>query len=175
MSTLKVNQLQDTSGNVLPFGVTMQDTWVVTSNANVNGAADITSNWAKQSANSESQTGNIGTGMSESSGVFTFPSTGIYFIQSILTVKGNGGRTYMGWRHAVSVNGGSNYENVATSYGSGYMNTAYINVYLSHLLDVTSTSNVKIKFSHNFSDTGYIIGDSRDKHTGVTFTRLGDT
>ena len=47
MSTLKVNTIQDTSGNNRPSGITMHDNWVLTSTANVNSTADITSNWAK--------------------------------------------------------------------------------------------------------------------------------
>tara|TARA_Y100000401_G_scaffold50402_1_gene39341 strand:- start:1170 stop:1697 length:528 start_codon:yes stop_codon:yes gene_type:complete len=175
MSILKVNTIQNTSGTVQPFGITMHDNWVLTSTANVNSTADITSNWARHSDQSAALAGNIGTGMSQSSGVFTFPSAGIYLVQSMFTFKGNGGRTYVGVRHPVSTNSGSSYTNVCSTYGNGYMNTAHINVVCSNVIDVTDASTYRMKISYDVSDTVQILGYSTDKHTGVTFTRLGDT
>ena len=119
--------------------------------------------------------GNIGTGMSQSSGVFTFPSAGIYLVQSMFTFKGNGGRTYVGVRHPVSSNSGTSYTNTCSTYGNGYMNTAHINVVCTNIIDVTDASTFRMKISYDVSDTVQILGYSTDKHTGVSFTRLGDT
>ena len=44
------------------------------------GSTDITANLERSD---DATTGTIGTGMTESSGIFTFPSTGIYRIQVI--------------------------------------------------------------------------------------------
>ena len=56
-------------------GITMADAYKVTSS--FSGTAEITSNWARDTSRGG---GNIGSAMSESSGVFTFPSTGIYLV-----------------------------------------------------------------------------------------------
>ena len=59
-------------------GITMVDSWYVSAgldpaaNANV-----ITQNWTR---NTNTNTGRIGSAMTQSSGIFTFPSTGIYHI-----------------------------------------------------------------------------------------------
>ena len=76
-------------------GITMQDSWIVTTNYSTNGVADITANWARHSA-SLTDAGNIGSAMTQSSGVFTFPSTGIYLVVASLVARGSGGRTYLG-------------------------------------------------------------------------------
>ena len=57
----------------------MVDEWRI--NANVtqgSGAQVITSNWERADTGNS---GKIGTGMTQSSGVFTYPSTGIYLVQ----------------------------------------------------------------------------------------------
>ncbi len=79
-------------------GITMVDSWVITASFNASSAADITSNWAKHSAAS-SAFGTIGTGMTESSGIFTFPSTGIYMVTHTVGGRCHGSaRPYMGIR-----------------------------------------------------------------------------
>ena len=173
MSTLKVNTIQDTSGNVQPFGITMQDSWIITSSFAANSEADITSNWARHSVQS-SDFGVIGSAMTESSGIFTFPSTGIYIVTSTMVVQTNGGRTYLGMRQKFTTDNSNYTENIA-GYSNGYQNNAYATVTIIAVYDVTNTSTHKIKFQHNLSDTVNILGNSSQKHTGATFTRLGDT
>ena len=141
MSTLKVNAIQDTSGNVQPFGITMNESWMLTSSFNGNGEADITSNWGKHSAGNSAQ-GDIGTGMTESSGITT---------------------------------DGSNFTENVESFSNGYQNTAFLQVHITGVYDVTNTSTHKIKFQHNISDTVSVKGSASIKTTGVVFTRLGDT
>ena len=84
-------------------GITMQDSWVITSNYTTNGAVDITANWARHSAASSTLFGNIGSAMTESSGVFTFPSTGIYLVVAAVVIRAEGGgRTYLGAEQRIS-------------------------------------------------------------------------
>ncbi|WP_290942084.1 hypothetical protein [Hyphomonas sp.] len=176
MSTLKVNTIQDTSGNVQPFGITMQDSWVVTSGYSTNATVDITANWARHSAASSTFFGNIGSAMTESSGVFTFPSTGIYLVMASLVVKTNGGgRTYLGAEQRISSDSGSNYTDASVSYNSGYQNNAYASAITIAVYNVTNASNFRWKLRSVFSDTTLVVGDATNKLSGVTFTRLGDT
>jgi hypothetical protein len=55
----------------------MADQWRLTTDTNDNINADVTTNWERNDASSWS---GIGTGLTESSGVFTLPQTGIYKI-----------------------------------------------------------------------------------------------
>ena len=64
------------SGTATGFGITEADQWRIT--ANHSGVADITANWERVDTDGFNH---IGTGMSESSGIFTFPSTGLYQVR----------------------------------------------------------------------------------------------
>ena len=68
----------DGSGNLTwadPPGITEMDQWRLTTNVTVSASGGfLTSDWERNDTNFSK----IGTGMTESSGVFTFPSTGIW-------------------------------------------------------------------------------------------------
>ena len=83
-STLKVQNIAHTGGTnaitvasdgkvSFPNRPLMTNTWQITSSKS--GGGDITANWAKTTYYS---TASSGSDMTQSSGVFTFPETGIY-------------------------------------------------------------------------------------------------
>jgi hypothetical protein len=154
-------------------GITEADQWRLTAN--------ITSNTDPISSNLErvddASFGYIGSGMSVSSGVWTFPSTGIY--QILFTIKGNSnahGDTYRIELYA-STDGGSNYDQVGdTSLGAASTTAVGFTATSSNFIDVTNTSNVKIKFTAaSMSSGSNIEGNSDYNKTCFTFIRLGDT
>ena len=112
--------------------------------------------------------------MTESSGIFTFPTTGIYLVMSRMLVQCNGGRSYIGMRQKFATDG-SNFGENAEGYSNGYANTAFAQVHITGVYDVTNTSTHKIKFQHNISDTVTLLGNSAVTTTSASFTRLGDT
>ena len=65
-----------TSGFVNGGGLTEADTWRVTTNFQ-GDVTPIASNWERDDT---ALNGLIGTGMSQSSGIFTFPNTGYYLV-----------------------------------------------------------------------------------------------
>ena len=156
-------------------GITMVDSWVLTTSFNASSAADITSNWAKHSAAS-SAFGNLGTGMTESSGIFTFPSTGIYMVQHTVGGRCHGSaRPYMGIRQFFSVDSGSSYNRSHSGYGSGHTDGDHFSFTGTVIYDVTNTSTLKIKFNTEASASTTYFGNATNKNTGVVFIRLGDT
>ena len=123
--------------------------------------------------------GKIGSSMSESSGVFTFPSTGIYLIMFVLqgysdsstqnligniqTTTNNSSWTGV----AYSQNGIYDYSNSYPSHSNG-MNT--------HIFDVENTSTHKVRFQYGAGQGGeYCDGNGSYTKTSATFVRLGDT
>ena len=67
-----------TPGTATTNGITMADQWRRTATLNTNGGSNfITTDWNRVSGGGF---GTLGTGMSESGGIFTFPSTGIYLV-----------------------------------------------------------------------------------------------
>jgi len=157
-------------------GVTMADSWVLDSSYfQDSGNQFITSNWVKH-ANGSSNLGFIGSNMSESSGVFTFPSTGIYMVTCTLGGRTDGGSaTYSGMRHYFSNNSGSSYSIFASSYGQAYTDTAHFCVSHTVIYDVTNASTARMKFDIENSSRIKIFGNATNKNTGVVFVRLGDT
>ena len=116
--------------------------------------------------------------MTESSGVFTFPSTGIYYITATAKqyslgsgTEGNGNGIYIN----TTSDGGSNYSRA--SYGSQAVPTTYD--YASstcHLIfDVTNVSTHKLRFSHSGTSGSIVAGNANDNQTHFLFMKLGDT
>ena len=154
-------------------GISMADMWRISSSlTGVQSTTDITANWERVDSDGYGQ---LGTGMTESSGIFTFPSTGIYLIDFRGTgSKGNGEVSYAGIVISVTTNN-SSYSDAANSFngsgGTGY----YYAISCQHILDVTDTSTHKVKFQFKASHPADLFGNSTNTDTGVTFIRLGDT
>ena len=165
-----------TNGSALSFGevsagITEADQWRVTSNFNSNSATHlINSNWERNDTHFDK----IGTGMSESSGVFTFPSTGIYLIMYQMNCQGTN-MQYMGLYIDVSPDGGSSYYRRAQNYDSGGQTGYFGSNNCELIVDVTNASNYKVKFYVSSSGAITTEGDSTNQRTGVTFIKLGDT
>jgi len=117
--------------------------------------------------------GTVGNGMTESSGIFTFPSTGIYFIGVCATFVANTDDTIKLDTHVTLNN--SSYQLVASAQGGDQGNRS--NSGSSHyLLDVTNTSNVKVKFvSSSLGGSSVISGSTSSNLTAITFIKLGET
>ena len=156
-------------------GITMVDSWVLTTSFNASTAADITSNWAKHSAAS-SAFGTIGTGMTQSSGIFTFPSTGIYMVHHTVGGRCHGSaRPYMGIRQFVSTDSGSSYFRSHSGYSSGHTDGDHFSFSGTVIYDVTNASTMRIKFNTEASASTTYFGNATNKNTGAVFIRLGDT
>ena len=157
-------------------GITMADRWGITGNTNLTNANTyytVTANWQKSTA-AGSNTGKIGSSMTESSGVFAFPSTGIYYIIYDCITGTSNDQLNMWFYIAVGADASStNYLSVKASSGdSATMNTCTG----AAMLDVTDVSAQKIFVRGYAANTGcYISGNANSQRTCITFIRLGDT
>jgi len=146
-------------------GLTEADQWRLS--ANITSSGDITSNLERPD---HSGFGYVGTGMSQSSGIFTFPSTGIYNVSVNLSTSGSGGTVRV---FVYQTNNNSSYNIVAAapSYAQDDQGGS-----TQVFVDVTDTSQVKIKFNASSIDGGEAIsGASNYNRTVFTFMKLGDT
>ena len=154
-------------------GITMADQWRITSTFQNSSNAYITSNWER---NDTAGYAKIGTGMSESSGVFSFPETGIYLVG--INITGNadsGGFNYVACSIYTTLNN-SSYTQSASTYESVDASNRHWAMATEFLFDVTNVSNCKVKFFMSASNTNsYVYGDSSLNTTFAHFTRLGDT
>jgi hypothetical protein len=160
------------SGVATTNGITEADQWRLSANlANISSETVISSNLER---NDSSGFGYIGTGMSQSSGIFTFPSTGYYYISANITYTQDLSNSDYGFIVIQVTTDNSSYSNVA--YGA---TTPSVNKYsggtIDYLLDVTNTTNVKVKFAVSAQASSDIAGNTTFNQTNFTFIRLGDT
>jgi len=162
----------DANGTLaLTNGITEFDSWYLTSNVTSNG--DLTSNLSRQDKLGSASP--LGTGMSQSSGVFTFPSTGKWLVIVEATFQLNdadnvtldtyvtlNNSSYTQTHRAIDGNNGS-----GGKHGSG---TSFC------FLDVTDTSQVKVKFAAASIGSGsYVTAEQAYVQTGFHFIRIGNT
>ena len=168
--SIATSKLADITAN----GITMANQWRLTTSFAVSGTTDITSNI--ESIDSDSA-GSIGSLMTQSSGVFTFPSTGVYLVIFNMYINYNGTSPiyYCENYIQVSTDGGSSFGVAAANASSLNGDVRNGSAITLHLLDVTDTSLIKVKFQAASSSTPQVVGDTNASHTSFTFIRLGDT
>ena len=182
-ATLDVNGTLDVTGATvtgLSAGITHSSLWHLTSSF-TSAVNPIASNLSEMSYGGYAR---LGSAMTESSGVFTFPETGIWFITFkplIYAVDGTDIHA-SGGNINTTVNDGSSWVGIGWTYGSAHVQSGS-NVdtgvpAISVQFDVTDTSTHKVSFC--IQDTGYSTnqvtqGDSNVYATYMTFLRLGDT
>ena len=160
-------------------GITMADQWRITSSYTLPGSvATLNINWAR--AASPSGYGKIGSAMSESSGFFTFPSTGVYLIEFTILLAATSAQRYLGHRVQTTIDNFSSAQTVAEQLGHMGLNNsfgAYHTSSSSYIFDVTNTSTHKIRFAGvAFTPSATsVIGNANQNSTFASFIRLGDT
>ena len=118
-----------------------------------------------------------GTGMSESSGIWTFPQTGLYLVTYTGHGYLNGTTTYIGLYFSVSTNSGSSYESPALGHAYlGAQGSGYCGGSNQVVLNVTnaSTFRFRIYFTSSNSTQCILQGNTDRTLTNITFIRLGD-
>ena len=162
-----------------PQGITEADIWRIDTDFDQQAAADITSNWARASWSSGSLHGYKGTGMTESSGIFTFPSTGYWYVEGRLGYHARTGVSSGVGLYMKGTSDNSNYFDLATAWDtavfqSGYYEWGHMNC--STIIDVTSTTNCKVKFRTEASNNQVKFYSTAGGHNNnFIFLRIGDT
>jgi len=154
-------------------GITMAEQWRLSTDLacnTLNTNVDVTANLEKVDTDGG---GSIGSSMSESSGIFTFPSTGVYSIlNNYQFYTAAGGSPFHGLIIQTTT------DNSAYSYATeGYVmiSSNYNNGSSSFIFDVTNTSTHKLKFTYYVNGATILKGNTNVNYTHFTFIRLGDT
>ena len=161
-------------------GLTQSDMWLMTSNI-TEDVGFITANWSRYTGSG----GNIGSALTESSGVFSFPSTGYYKIDYSIGFRNQSSdyaftEVYLQLHYTTNNSSYAAATNTVINVPGISSYNVYANGTGSAILDVTNTSNVKFKLKINAyagasQQNGIIIGESDKLQTGFTCVRLGDT
>ena len=158
-----------TPGTATTNGITMADQWRLAGDNNKTNDQVIDSNWER----TDTFFAQIGTGMSESSGVFTFPQTGVYFVLAQLQMNGNA--SYAGVSVEISTNSGGSYGGFTYGYQNLSTVGGYHHLSLHGICDIANVSTHRLRMlAVNNASTQYS-GNTNNYRCGMTFIRLGDT
>ena len=154
--------------------ISVADQWRLTGSTNEGSNADVTGTWERVDNTGWS---GIGTGLTDSSGVFSFASTGIYLIiytAEMFTTSGDGSGSLT---LDITVNNSSfataSITSCGNSGGGATTNQSGTNFFL---FDVQDTSNYKFKFATTSMSTNTKLnGNTSYSRTGFSVIRLGGT
>ena len=172
-----VGTLQN-DGAALISGITVADQWRLTADK-----ANVDTNFTAFDSNLErvdtGGQGTIGSAMSFDTGTgnFTFPANGIYLVKAEVSYAKDAIRRYTGVGIKVTTNN-LNYTTIAEGYETINPvdgNNSYSYVSASSLIDVTNTTNVKVRFGGIAPSAITALGNTTVNLTCFTFIRLGDT
>jgi len=191
---LKVDTIQDTSGNNIinenantitigksgdavnlasgatnNLGITEADMFRLTADLANPGDADITANLERVD---DASFAKIGTGMTENSGIFTFSSTGLYYVKFVADSFYN--NDYIEVNISVSTDG-TNFDLTSISNSGNITVNGFTSMVCECFINVTNTSNFKVKFSTVGMTAATLRGNTAHNETHFTFIRLGDS
>ena len=137
----------------------------------------ITTNLARSN---ETGFGLLGTGMTQSGGVFTFPSTGIWEVLYHIIILNS---SISGYIHTniQTTTDGSTWQSATNEFGGIPVGGHYVGLWNVCQLDVTNTSTHKCRFGHyiyvpnNATVLSAGSGVTNANYTFMTFKKLGDT
>ena len=170
----RVLTLPDTGNITVPDtnGITVADNWYVNSQLQPSsGTNTITANWERGTS---AQFGSIGSAMTQSSGIFTFPSTGIYYCSiGGSFYRGSNGWDYVGFTIQTTSDNGSSYYTAASVYNAlpSQGGSTFSSMTTYFIFDCTDTSTHKVRFQTEADASGTTIVDVAGRRFNVIFIR----
>ena len=159
-------------------GITEADNWRITSNfTSTSTPAFLTANWER---NDSTWFSVLGTGMSESSGIFTFPSTGYWKIEFTWCFSMARDSEISSGHIYITLDDSNYIETFDGNKAGVFVNwinpyTTFNSMNISIIFDVTDVSNDKCKFFVNCPASTLTLSSTVENATSVTFVKLGDT
>ena len=161
-----------TSGSGL-VGIKNLSKWLVTTSFGESSGTNVfDSNWAVVPSTRGYSA--LGTDMTQSSGVFTFPSTGYWLVAFFCAGRGNSAAPVV-TANIETTTDNSSYSAASSGfwYSGGDATKQHTTVYW--LFDVTSTTTHKCRFSAGVTAATFFECSSTVLQNGAMFIRLGDT
>ena len=157
-------------------GVTMIDQYRVTTNSQ--GDQEPIQNNLERVDNARN--GLLNAGMTVSSGVWTFPSTGYYeiYAQVVSYVTSGVNNRELRFYMYTTVDGGSNWNDSVHAYDQQYDSgsNTWATSQFNYVIDITDTSNDKVKFHFSPDNTStYMKGDTNVNYSYFIFKKIADT
>ena len=152
-------------------GLSMVDQWRLTSNKTNVGTSDTTIDSNLEQVDTSGQN-TIGTAMTESSGVFTFPATGVYLVTANVSFAKDSDRRAV----YVTIEFGSGGTDLASSYGHIKViasDDTYANVTATTTVNIGNTTNDTVRFAGTaVGGDVTALGSTSKNITTFTFIKL---
>ena len=190
MSVLRTNQITDTATNVAanisggtvsfnntptfaagkdPFN-SIIETFYYHDGAALEGSdQDLYRDWTKITTN---PTANKNSGMTESSGVWTFPSTGIWLTNLHFSFYDTAANNAVGINLKYSSDSGANFTSVQAAFQNTRAVNAWGHINLNYAFNITNVSTERIVYRTSSDDNLYVQGGSGASATKVQFIKL---
>ena len=171
--------LPDSAGTIATVnGITEIDSWRINNNLSptVDSITPFTANFERDDTDLN---GKLGTGMTESSGVFTFPSSGYWEVNAYMTAYDSGGNVIEVFLYIdVSTDSGSNYDVAAVAGSSIASISGFPRSFTNakKFFKVTNASTTRVRFKYYFSDQTPVIeaGGGNQNNTYFTFVKMAE-
>ena len=161
-------------------GLSMADQWRFKATQNITGSRQLLTGWERPDRSGTGGGAYVGSGMSVSSDIFSFPVTGIYLITLDWSINCSSNNVRYAKSEIEVTKNNSDYYQAAKAFihinrptGTSTGHTTSCNF----IIDVDNTTNDKVKFTSSIDNVGdhQVLGDEDVNVTTVTFLRLGDT
>ena len=153
-------------------GITEADQFRLTANQSAGTNAVVTSNLERVDTDGFLK---LGTGLTNSSGVFSFPSTGYYLIMctAFITAGSSHNDAHL---NIQTTTDNSNYDNaVKISAADGSGGSTNYSVHGQFIFDVTNVSTHKFRLQTQSMSSSFLNGDTAKNETHFTTIKLADT
>jgi|9_EtaG_2_1085328.scaffolds.fasta_scaffold04637_4 hypothetical protein len=157
-------------------GITGADQWRINGDVQYGtGNQVIDSQWER--VDSPTDYGVIGSAMTESSGIFTFPTTGIWLIQHQQSVFRSNGEIQRHDCRILTTTNNSTYVLASQAHVQTDDTNYRTSGFMSFIFDVTDTSTHKVQFGYADASNNNptLVGSSNEHFTASFFIRLADT
>jgi|TARA_R100000482_G_scaffold39861_1_gene13652 uncharacterized protein (DUF736 family) len=174
VSAIAGTGLSASSGQLTASGGGIDNAVIFRLTSDFTGDADpIATNLEQDDTTADSTLGDSGQ-VSQTSGVFSFPTRGHYLVQAHV-LFGNGAADAETNLH-IQVTTGSGYSDATVAQGSVYNSSARTTIVAQTIVDVASTSTHKVRFKiSGNSSSNTVFGSTSINYTYFTFIRLADT
>ena len=156
-------------------GITQADVWRFTSNLSCpTSPTVISANW--EQVDTDSQANPIGSSMTQSSGTFTFPSTGKYLILVHQNHESTSGEGHYVFVDTYVTLDNSGYSQAARGLSNCSSGGAINSLSSSFFFDVTNVSTHKVRFyAYAYNNNQLLRGTTAYNENSYTFIKLGET
>jgi len=151
-------------GTLAAGGITEADTWRITATYSGN---TLTANWERVDTYGYTV---LGTGMTESSGIFSFPSTGYYRIAFKSYGFTSGSAFHISYINLTTNN--STYNPVSYACDSNTGSNGYVGTANFYIAKITDIANQKINFSYANSASATFESSTTESATTAEFIKL---